>query len=137
MHKFPNSRFLFSKLTSDTKSSEVSALIQEILPHNPRVQISSKNYYLYYDEMEGLFFGRKIIGHPSQIKAPLFYKDFGGETVESFKVGDFSLFDLSFSRFQELKTSWEQKFDHKIQKMILQINIDSLEMSYKLDIFVE
>lgn len=134
---FPTSRFLFAKLSSGFKSSEAVALIQEALPFNSRVKVASPYSYLYYKKDEGLFWGKKIVGLPTELPEGLEYRDFGGEKIESIKGIKTDLSLLDFSSFSEFVRALSLEFDQKIEKMIIVINTESEQEDYCLDIFVE
>lgn len=137
MKTFPISRFLFAKLTSEFKSSEISAIIHSVLPFNPRVKIASPHYYLFYHKDEGLFFGKKIIGLPTELPANLIYRDFGGEKIKSFKGGRKQLSWPDTSSFHVFVKELSDEFDQKIEKMIIVIDTQSWPEDYTMEIFVE
>ena len=136
---FPNCRFIFAEITSELKSSEISSLLQICLNENEKVSLASSKYYLYFNQDKGkkIFWGRKIVGFPQNLPTPLFYQDFGGEKVEQAELAAFPLEHLTAEEFWRKKVAWEEKFDQKIQKMLLSIDLDSHPMGLGLDIFVE
>lgn len=136
---FAVSRFLFAPINSSLRSSEISSLIQLCLNANENTCLASGKYYLYFDKSLGekLFFGKMILGFPQNLEAPLFYQDFGGEKVLHQQIESFNLEELSLLQIKRKMQSLEEKFDHKIEKVLFSIDIESNPAQMGVDIFVE
>src|SRR5690606_27168797 len=122
------SRFLFAEICSELRSSEISSLINLCLDENEQVSLASTHYYLYFNKKMGtkFFWGRKIVGFPRNLPPELFYLDFGGESFSHFEGVPINLDDLKLEQIGGQIAVWEEKFDQKIEKMLLSIDAKSL-----------